>query len=75
MMLTAKEREATFLSDLTALLAKHYAVLEVTDDGESYGMQCGMCEITMGSEWDDDDNQVSEFTCFRLPNYMDGTDG
>ncbi|MFH1744202.1 MAG: hypothetical protein ABIH23_34810 [bacterium] len=72
MMLTAKEREATFLSDLTALLSKHGAVLDVTDDGKSYGMQSGVCEITIDSEWDSEGNQLAEYTTFRLPSFMDG---
>jgi len=71
-MLTSKEREAAFLDDLTALLAKHGATLDVTDDGEGYGMHSGMCEITMMSIWDADGTQTAEYTTFRLPCYMDG---
>jgi len=71
-MLTSKEREAAFLSDLGALLAKHKATLDVTDDNANWGMQQGVCEITMMSIWDADGTQTAEYTTFRLPCYMDG---
>ena len=37
-MRTPKEREDAFRRDLAALLAKHKAELEITDDGKPYGL-------------------------------------
>jgi hypothetical protein len=65
-MKTAKEREEAFRRELAELLSKHNAELLVTDDGRSYGMQSGIAEVSMMSEWDADGNQTAEYTEFRL---------
>jgi hypothetical protein len=65
-MKTAKQREADFRADLKALLDKHKAELNITDDGGDYGMQQGVAEVTMISEWDKDGNQTAEFTEFWI---------
>lgn len=65
-MKTAKHREEAFRADLALLLERHDAELCVTDDGKPYGLHNGICEITMQSKWDDDGNEVAEYTSFRL---------
>lgn len=64
--ISAKEREEAFRRDLAKLLSQHGAELEVTDDGKSYGMHSGVCEISMAGKWDDGGNLVAEYTEFRL---------
>jgi hypothetical protein len=69
-MITSKEREEAFRADLKELLAKHKASLEITDDGASYGMQRPIIEVTMMSEYDDNDHsQTAEFTQFCIHHY------
>ena len=65
-MQTAKEREEAFRRDLAELLAKHKAELNITDDGKSYGMHCGVAEVTMMSEWDADGNLTADYAEFRI---------
>ena len=65
-MITAEEREKSFRDDLAILLAKHKAEIDITDDGKGYGMQSGIVEVTMRSEWDDDGNQTAEYADFTL---------
>jgi len=65
-MKTAKEREALFREDLAGLLELHGAELTVTDDGKPYGMQSGVCKITMQSLWDKDNNQIADYAEFDL---------
>lgn len=65
-MLTAQEREAAFRADLTALLAKHGAELEITDDGEPYGMQRGVARITMPTTRNAAGEIISDFVEFDL---------
>ena len=65
-MRTPEEREADFRADLAELLAKHKAELDITDDGKSYGMHCGIAVVTMMSEWDAAGTQTAEYTEFRL---------
>ncbi len=65
-MRTAKEIEAEFRADLAALLAKHGAELNITDDGKGYGFHCGIAEVTVMSKYDEDGNQIVEYTEFRI---------
>ena len=65
-MRTAKEREEAFRYDLAALLAKHKADLEITDDGEEWGMQSGVAVVTMAGERDVNGCTVEEYTEFRI---------
>jgi hypothetical protein len=65
-MKTSQEREDAFRADLHALLAKHEAEMNVTDDGKDFGLHTGVCEISMSGKWDSDGNQVAEYTEFRL---------
>ena len=46
-MKTAIEREAEFRKDLQALLNKHGAELNITDDGKPYGMHRAVCRVEM----------------------------
>lgn len=65
-MSTAQEREAAFRADLKALLKRHKAELDITDDGKPYGMHKAIVEVTLDGEWDEDGKVVQEFTEFRL---------
>lgn len=65
-MKTAKQRESEFRADLKALLEKHKAELDITDDGRNYGMHSGIAVVTMMNEWDEDGNQTAEYTEFRI---------
>ena len=65
-MKTSKEREEAFRRDLAELLAKHKAELKITDDGRSYGMQSGIAEVTMMSEWDAEGNLTADYTEFQI---------
>ena len=70
---TAAEIEAAFKKDLNELLKKYGADLEVTDDGKSYGMHSGRCEITTAAVYDPDTGGTKkEFSVFDLDTYMDG---
>ena len=51
-MITAKQREDAFRADLKALLEKHGAELDVTDDHEPYGQHQGICVISMLQVYD-----------------------
>ncbi len=57
-------RKEDFMSDLQALLDKHNAELEVSDDGGEYGMHLGVCIISFAS---DSDHAYLEF---KLPTYL-----
>jgi hypothetical protein len=63
---TPKEREDAFRRDLSELLAKHKAELEITDDRKGYGQHSGIAVVTMMSEWDEAGNQTAEYTEFRI---------
>lgn len=65
-MKTANQREAEFRSDLKKLLKKHDAEIEVTDDGASWGMHCGICRVSMSGRWDKNGETVAEYTEFSL---------
>jgi hypothetical protein len=65
-MQTPKEREAAFRRDLAELLAKHRAELEITDDRKPYGLHSAEAVVTMPSEWDEDGNQIADYTEFRI---------
>ena len=65
-MITAKERERQFRENLMDVIKKHGAQMVITDDGKPYGMQSGVVVITMCAKWDDDGNQISEYTEFNL---------
>ena len=64
-MITAKKREQKFRKELQELLDLHGAEIEITDDGRSYGMQMGVCKITMGSVWKDSEF-LKEYCEFNL---------
>ena len=66
MKTTSEQREAAFRSDLAELLARHGAEINITDDGRSYGMQSGVCIVTMGGVFDKEGDEVKEFTEFNL---------
>lgn len=66
MTVTAAQREAAFRAELAELLARHGAELEVTDDGRSYGMQSGVCLVTMNGVCDMDGEIAQEYTEFNL---------
>lgn len=65
-MLTSKQREAAFRADLTALLADHRAELVVTDDGRPWGLQKGICNITMMNDFDDNGQLIADYVEFNL---------
>lgn len=65
-MKTAKEREEAFRRELAELLQKHDAELQVTDDGRPYGMQSGVCRISMSGKWDADGEPLEEYAEFDL---------
>lgn len=65
-MKTAEQREQEFRQDLAALLEKHGAEVEITDDRKPYGLHSGVCVISMQSVWDDDANLIADYTEFRL---------
>jgi len=70
-MKTAKERQDNFMEDLRALLKKHQAELEITDDRQSYGMHRGVMNVSMDAIYDDDGNVIAEWCDFNLQGYMD----
>ena len=62
-MLKSKEQsEADFRKDFKALLEKHNAEIEITDDGKDYGMHRGIAKITIPKEFNED----YEFCEFNL---------
>ena len=65
-MFTKEEREEAFRKDLKELLEKHKAELWVGDDGRPYGLHSGVVEITMYGKWDENGDQIAEFTDFKL---------
>jgi len=65
-MITAKERERQFRENLMDIIKKHGAEIIITDDGKPYGMQSGVVVISMCAKYDDDGNQLLEFTEFQL---------
>ena len=65
-MKTAQQREEDFRRDLQALLEKHSADLEVTDDRKPWGMHSGIAVVTMMAERDADGNETAAYTEFRI---------
>lgn len=63
---SASEREAAFRADFAALLAKHGAEIQITDDGRPYGMHSGICIVTMDGTYDKDGEPVKVYTEFNL---------
>jgi hypothetical protein len=63
---TAKQREEDFRRELAELLERHGAEIDVTDDGRPFGMQSGVCLVTMGGQYDEDGKTVAEYTEFQL---------
>jgi hypothetical protein len=57
-------RKAAFIDDLQALLNKHRAGLEVTDDGKPYGMHNGICLVHFAYM------EGQPYLEFELPTYM-----
>lgn len=51
---------------MAALLEKHKAELEITDDGKPYGLHSAEAVVTMMGEWDEAGNQTAEYTEFRI---------
>ena len=69
MVTSAAEREKKFREDLKALLEKHGAELNITDDGSPWGGHRGVATITMVSVWDDNCDITAEYTEYEiLPN-------
>jgi hypothetical protein len=64
-METAEEREQAFRSDLKALLDKHSAEIEVTDDDKPYGLHSGIVIVSMESSFHDGEC-IKEFCSFEL---------
>lgn len=62
---SAAQREADFRADLAALLARHGAEIEVTDDGRPHGMQSGVCLVTMNGTYLDGE-PIKAYTEFNL---------
>lgn len=60
-LISAAQREAAFRADLTALLDRHGAELQVTDDGKGYGMQSGVCRVTMTTIYEN--NELAKDFC------------
>lgn len=65
-MKTKKEREILFREELQDLLDRHGAKMEITDDGQPYGMHQGIVVISMDSKRDQNDEYTEEFTEFTL---------
>lgn len=63
---TAKQREEEFRADMKALLEKHHAEIDVTDDGRPYGMHSGVCRVTMDGKYDSYGETLEEFAEFEL---------
>lgn len=59
------DREQEFRDDLRALLAKHNAELEITDDGKPYGMATPIVRVSMESVYEGD-KLVKDFCEFEL---------
>lgn len=72
-MRTSRQRKEAFMEDFQALLRKHDAECDITDDGAGYGMQTGMAVISMVTKWDDDGEITDQYTDFDLPTWSDGT--
>jgi hypothetical protein len=64
-MKTAQEREAAFRFELAELLARHNAELEITLGGGDYGT-CGIAEVTMISQYDENHKKIAEYTEFTI---------
>ena len=71
-MKDAATLQAEFMTDLNALLRRHCAEIQVTDDGKSYGMQGGVCEVSISSRYNDANECVREGADFELDTWMDG---
>jgi hypothetical protein len=63
---TSEEREKEFRADFKALLEKHGAEFEVTDDGKSYGMHRGIACVTMMSVYNENNELAKDFSEFEL---------
>lgn len=64
-MITAAQREKAFRDDLAALLDKHGAQMDITDDKRNYGMHSGIVVITMPA-WFENYEVSKEYTEFQL---------
>jgi len=70
-MITAEEREEVFIKKLTQLLNESGAELIITYDGKYYGMQTGVCRISMDSVYNYSSDKLEKDFCeFELPTYM-----
>ena len=66
-MKTAEEREADFRREFAALLEKHGAELDITDDGKPHGLHNGIARVSMASIWDRDaDKLLADYAEFNL---------
>ena len=69
-MKTSKQIEAAFKEDLQKLLNKHRAELQVMEDDKSYGMQSGICRITIEAVYVDNE-ATEEWTEFEIDTWME----
>lgn len=65
-MITAAEREKGFREALAALLERHGAEIEVTDDRKPWGMHTGIAIVSMPTIFDENGSVISDYTEFRL---------
>ncbi len=65
-MITAAEREKGFREALAALLERHGAELDITDDAAGWGMHRAIAVVSMQNVFDDDGNIVAEYVDFNL---------
>ena len=65
-MKTADQREVEFRSDLEALLKKHKAEIDITDDGRSWGMHSGICRVSIDGVYDANGDVIAEYAEFLL---------
>ena len=64
-MKKSEEREAGFRQELSELLAKYRAELDIVNEGLNY-MPRMVVQITMMGEWDSEGNITAEYTEFNL---------
>lgn len=65
-VITAAEREKAFREALSALLERHKAEIEITDDAAGWGMHSAIAVITMPTIFDDNGDVIADYTEFQL---------
>lgn len=65
-MKPAKQIEEEFRYELSQLLLKYKADLDITDDGRPYGFQSGVARVSISAEFDKEGNTISEYCEFEL---------